>query len=284
MSYKYILLTACKNEGGNLPHLIDSVASQTVRPALWVIMDDGSTDNTPQIIKEAKEKNDWIQSIRLNSNKRDLGLHLSCVLKKGFDYAISYCKEKELEYNFFGNVDGDLTLEKTFFENLINEFAKDPRLGIASGGTKHVIGNRIQHAKLSVNEPSGGHMLIRRKCFEECEGIPISYSNDGVLKAKARLKGWKTIRFEENLATEIRDVGCAEGYWKGFVQHGEIYYYLGHNPLHVLVKVFMYSVSRPFYGGIAFIVGYLYSIVHRKERLRDIELRRYYWNKWKEYL
>lgn len=113
MSYKYILITCCtKNEGRNLPSLINSIALQTVKPVLWIITDDGSTDNTPSVIKEAKEKYNWIQSIKSNNNKRDLGLHLAGVMKSGFDYAISYCKEKEIEYDYLGNVDGDLTLEQ----------------------------------------------------------------------------------------------------------------------------------------------------------------------------
>ena len=279
--YKYIIRTSCKDEGKNLPHLIDSIASQTIRPVLWVITDDGSIDNTPTIINEAEEKYDWIKSIRLNSSKRDLGLHYANVMKRGFDYAISYCKEKGLEYNYLGNVDGDLTLEKTFFENLMNEFVKNPRLGIASGGTNHIIGSHIVHAKVSVDEPSGGHMLIRRECFEECRGIPRSYAIDSVLKAKARLKGWITQRFEENIATEIRDVGSAEGYWKGALNGGRGSYFLNLNPAHVLIKSMIYSFKKPYYRGIAYLYGYFSEFINRKEQIDDDEIKKYFWNKWK---
>jgi glycosyltransferase involved in cell wall biosynthesis len=284
MFYKYILVTCCKDEGGNLSRLIDSISSQTIRPVLWIIMDDGSTDNTPSIIKEAKEKYDWIQSIELKGRKRDLGLHLSGVMKKGFDHAVLYCEERGLEYNFLGNVDGDLTLDKTFFENLMNEFKKDPRLGIASGGTKNIIGSRTVHAKISLDEPSGGHMLIRRECFEECGGIPISYSVDSVLKAKARLRGWKTGRFERNIATEIRDVGAAEGYWRGNIIFGKGEYYINYNPIHVLIKGIIYSLRKPHYRGIAYTLGYFSCIIGRKKQTDDDEIKQYFWNKWKKRL
>ena len=118
-------------------------------------------------------------------------------------------------------MDADLTLPPTFFENLIYELEKDPKLGIVSGGTDHIIDGKKIRAKLSENEPSGGHMLIRRECFEQCGGIPQSYSMDSVIKSKARLIGWGTRRFEENIAVEIRDVGNAEGYLKGFKYKGE---------------------------------------------------------------
>jgi glycosyltransferase involved in cell wall biosynthesis len=280
----YILITACKNEEINLQSLIDSIASQKIKPIVWVIVDDGSTDNTSFILERNEVKYDWIKVLRLEQSPRDLGLHLSEVLKKGFEYSINYCKLAGLEYSYLGNVDADLTLPPTFFSYLIDEFGKDPELGIASGGTDNVIGNKKIRAKISIDEPSGGHMLIRKACFEDCGGFPISYMGDSVLKTKARLKGWKTLRFEEQIATEIRDISVAQGYWKGFRQKGQASHYVNHNPLHVFIKTLKYSFKKPYYIGIAYLIGYLDSFFKRKERINDIELKNYYWNKWKEHL
>ena len=280
----YILVTSCKNEENNLPYLIDSIASQTITPILWVVIDDGSTDNTSQIISKSSEKYDWIQYIKGDSNKRDLGLHLSTVLNEGFKHAVSYCNENDCVYNYLGNVDGDLTFEKTFFENLMNEFEKNLQLGVASGGTNHIIGDQIRHAKVSVNEPSGGHMLIRKECFEEIGGFPISYAADSVIKAKARLRGWLTRRFEENIATEIRDVGSAEGYWRGYHHRGAASYYLNLNPIHVLVRVIKFTFTKPYYGGIAYLLSYIDCVLSIDEQIADKEVRQYFWNKWKEHL
>jgi len=280
-SHQYIIITACKNEGENLPDLIKSVVTQTLRPKIWVIVDDGSTDDTQEIIENAMKKHDWIKSTRLDNQVRDLGLHLAQVMKIGFDYAISYCHEIGIEYNYLGNLDGDLTLPTTFYVNLMKEFEKDSRLGVASGGTIHIIDNHTVHAKVSMDEPSGGHMLIRRECFDECGGIPVSYATDSVIKAKAKLKGWKTKRFEENIATEIRDVGSAEGYWKGSIHRGKSAYYLNVNPIHVLIRGIIYSLKNPPYMGIAYILGYANDFIKRKEQIKDIEVRDYFWNKWK---
>lgn len=284
VSSKYIVVTACKDEGENLPDLIESMIAQTMMSVVWVIVDDGSTDDTPYIVQEAAKKYGWIHVLRLGEGQRDLGLHYATVVKTGFDHAISFCEENGLEYVYVGILDGDLTLPPTFYENLIGEFKKDSELGVASGGTKHVIGDRVRYAKISVNEPSGGHMLIRRKCFEECGGFPVSYAPDSVIKAKARLMRWKTKRFEENIVTEMRDVHAAEGYWKGFVHKGESSYYFNTNPLHIIARVVMYSFRRPYYVGVAYLVGYLGSLVNRKECIKDPEIRKYFWNKWKEYL
>ena len=284
-SCKYIIVTPCKNEGKNLPNLIKSVTSQSIKPVLWVIVDDGSNDDTPQILEEAKAKYGWIKSIRLDGiRKRDLGPHFASVIKRGFDFAIEYCERNGIEYNYLCILDADIILESTFYENIIKEFEKDPRLGIASGGTKHIVGDEIIYAKLSIDEPSGGHMVIRRECFEECGGVPLSYACDSVLKAKARLRGWKTRRFEENVATEIRDVSSAEGYWKGLMHNGREAYYLNIHPIHVLLKAIRYSLKRPYYLGIAYLLGYFASFIQRKEQIEDEEIRQYFWNKWKKHL
>ena len=280
-SKNYILITPCKNEEANLPSLINSIASQVVKPIIWVIVDDGSTDNTPIILNDYLTKYSWIKCLRLEESRRDIGLHLSKVMKKGFFYAIEICKKEGLEYNYLGNVDGDLILPENFFKNLIDEFEKDPNLGIASGGTQNIINGQIVHVKLSKDEPSGGHMLMRKEFYEELEGFPISYACDSVLKAKARLRGWTTKRFEANIATEIRDVSSAEGYWKGSVQSGKRDYYLNYNPIHVLLKSLKYFKKAPYYIGLGYIKGYYSSLLKKQQQINDQEVREYFWNKWK---
>lgn len=283
-SKNYFIITPCKNEGLNLPSLINSIVDQTIKPIVWLIIDDGSSDNTPEIIKDAKEKYGWIQSIRLDERARDLGLHLSNVIKMGFDHAISYCEGKKMDYDFMGNVDGDLILKQTFFEHLIKEFNNNSQLGVASGGTINIISGKLIHAKISINEPSGGHILIRKECYQQCSGIPISYAWDTVLKAKARIKGWDTKRFEDNIVTEIRDVNSVEGYWKGYVVSGKKDHFLNLNPLHAIFKSIKYSLRNPYYIGVVYLWSYFKNIINREKQINDEEIRRYFWNKWRESL
>lgn len=281
-SRNYLLVTACKNEAENLPDLIKSVIAQTIQPIVWVIVDDGSTDDTLKIANNASAKYNWIHILQLKEAKRDLGLHYANVVKIGFDYAISICEENSIEYEYLGNLDGDLILEHTFYESLMNEFLKDSRLSIASGGTKHLIGAKIKYAKASKDEPSGGHMLIRINFFKECKGIPLAYSIDSVLKAKARLQGWNCRRFDKIIATEIRDVNNAEGYLKGFTTKGVAHYYLNFHPLHVFIKSIIFSFKRPYFVGVIYFASYLNSFIHRTKQIEDPEIRNYFWNKWKK--
>ena len=282
----YILITAAKNEGENLPKLIKSVVEQTIKPLIWVIIDDGSMDNTPQLLKEARDKYEWIQSIRLEEGtERDLGFHLSSVVKRAFEFAVGYCTRNGLDYEYMGNVDGDIIIEKMFFEKIITEFEKDDKLGIAGSGTQYIIDGKITQPEGGEDEPSGGDMLIRRECFEDCGGIQITWGWDGTLKAKAKIRGWKVKRFEYVKALETRYVGSVEGYWERFKHKGEAGYYFNLNPIHVILKsITMILHSSPRYIGIAFLMGYLSAFIRRKDKIEDEEIRRFFWNKWKKFL
>lgn len=300
LSRAYILITPARNEEKNLPSLIQSVTEQTIKPVLWVIVDDGSTDDTPQIVKEAEEKYSFIKSIRLNDSDRNpgfpisnalrKGFYISNAMRKGFDFAIEYCMKNRIDYEYLGNVDGDIILEEMFFEKLIKEFEKDPMLGIAGGGILYIRGNRIIQEKGRIDEPSGANMLIRKEFFEECGGIPPCCP-DSVLKAKARLRGWKTKRFEGVKALETRDVNPKIRntadivyYWKRYIYRGAAAYYLNTHPIHVMAKGIRYLCKKPYFTGIAYLLGYFSSFIRRKEQIDDEEIKNYFWNKWKKIL
>ena len=274
----YILVTPAKNEEKNLPKLVQSVVQQTVKPVLWVIVDDGSTDNTPNIIREAREKYDWIQSFRLKEGKRDLGKHVYRVYKLGFDYAINYCKVYNLQYEYLGNIDADMTIETQFFDKLIKEFKKNPRLGVASGSVYSNINNKLIIENDRDDLPSGGIRLWRRECFEETGGYLISYSADSVSNVLAKLRGWETRRFEEIKAMQARKTSSAEGLWKGYKYHGESAYFRNYHPLFVLAKGLKLLFKSPYYMGIAYLYGYFSSVLRRMDKIDNVEVKEYYYH------
>jgi glycosyltransferase involved in cell wall biosynthesis/peptidoglycan/xylan/chitin deacetylase (PgdA/CDA1 family) len=284
-SYRYIVVTPCKNEARNLPRLIESLVSQRIKPALWVIIDDGSIDGTFEIIRDAEKKYKWIKGIGLKAtiSKRDRGTHLANVMRTGFDFAVKYSMETGIKFDYLSNVDGDIILEPAFFEKVVGELKKEPLQGIAIGTTRYIFDDRIVDVIDGENEPPGGHMVIRRECYEECNGIPISYAVDSALKAKARLGGWKTKKFNA-IAIEERPVHSAEGYWKGYKEKGEAAYYLNLNPLHIVFSAVRYLFKRPYYIGIAYFVSYFGCLMRKKEKVEDKELKQYFRNKWKDNL
>lgn len=282
MQKSYIIQTPVKNEEENLPQLIKSILEQSIKPSLWLIIDDGSTDSTYEIIKDAQNEHNWIDCIRLENRERDLGLHLSEVINAGISTIMKFCVENNIRYNYWGNIDADVTLDDKYFEKLINEFEHNPKLGVASGGTWYYKKNEIKHYDANIGEPSGGNMLVIKECLNDCGlPIPLTYSWDSVLKTKARINGWETKRFENIKSIDSRDVNAVIGYWKGSFNNGISAHFINMHPIHVFLKSLKISKKSPHYMGFAYALGYLYNLLWIKKKIDDESVKKYNWNKWR---
>jgi len=273
----YILITPVKNEEKSLYTLIESVALQSIKPALWVIVDDGSTDETPIIIKETELRYDWINSIHLDESIRDLGIHYADICRKGFDFGIRYCKINSIQYEYIGLLDADMVLYADYFNRLIKEFAINSKLCIASGGI-YYIDNKFNEIweKGRDDLPRGGARIWKRKCFEETGGYLLTYSPDSVSNVKAKLMGWETKQFKEIKAIQTRMTSSAEGFWRGYEVKGVSSYFVNTNSLLVMLKGINYLFKKPYYIGIAYLWGYIKSLIRREKHIDDEEIRHYY--------
>ncbi|CAD6492190.1 MAG: Glycosyl transferase family 2 [Candidatus Argoarchaeum ethanivorans] len=279
----YILVTPARNEENNLPKLIQSVVEQTIKPLVWVIVDDGSTDNSHSIIRNAQKIHKWIYSIRLKEGPRDLGKHVYHVYNIGFNIAINYCTIHNISFDYIGNIDADMILETEFFEKLIKEFEKNLRVGIASGSVYSNISNKLFLEENREDLPMGSLRLWRKECFEETGGYLISYSSDSVSNVLAKLKGWETRSFEGIRAVQTRRTSSAEGLWNGYKYHGKSCYFRNYHPLFVLAKGIKLTFEKPNYTGIAYLYGYLCAAIKRMDKIDDKEVGDYYYHqKYKE--
>lgn len=273
----YILVTPVKNEEKSLYNLIESVVSQSIKPVLWVIVDDGSTDETANIIKEAELKYDWINIIQLDESIRNLGIHYADVCRTGFDFGVRYCKINNIQYEYIGLLDADMVLCTDYFNKLIKKFENNSKLCIASGGIYH-IDNKFNEIweKGWDDLPRGGARIWRRKCFEETGGYLLTHSADAVSNIKAQLMGWETKQFKEIKAIQSRMTSSAEGFWKGYEMRGFYSYYVNTNSLLVMLKGINYLFKKPYYIGIAYFCGYIKSLIRREKQIDDEEIRHYY--------
>ena len=302
MNRRYIVVTPCRNEAKNLPKLVQSMVSQTLRPLLWVIVDDGSMDRTPEIIREAAQKYEWIKGVYLQKNEEYMGTHLAYVCNKGFEFAKEYCNEKGIPYEYIALVDADNVLEARYFEKLIEEFEKDEKLGIASGNSafadieKILDDIRAEKKNVTVMDgefwqmwgspfmqiqnsredlPMGSARMWRKECFEETGGyLPVPLP-DSVSNAMAKLKGWKTRRFMDIRVIERHGLK-KQGLWSGYKEKGESYFFLGQSFLLAVLKALKYTFKRPYYIGMAYFYGYIKSLFFGKERVEDDEIKHYY--------
>jgi Glycosyltransferases, probably involved in cell wall biogenesis len=279
----YILVTPCKNEEESLPKLAESVIEQEIPPVLWVIVDDGSTDKTPEILREMCLSYPWIKSIRLNEKPRDLGVHVSYVYRTGFDTAIDYCRKNNLKYDYIASVDADIVLDIDYYFSLIEEFELDPKLGICSGYIGNIINDTVVWSSYREDLPSGGARLWKRECFEDTGGFLLTCSPDSVSNVKAKLRGWNTRQFLKTKAISTRPYSSAQGQWKGYKKLGSNNYFIGYSPLHILLKGVKLLYNKKGYHkpgmGIAYIMGYYIDFILRKPQIEDDEILNYYKNK-----
>lgn len=284
MPSNYILVTPIKNEEKNINQLINSIANQTICPVLWVIVNDYSTDNSYRHISAAEKKYSWIRCIKPSSERkeRDLGFHLPKIMQEGFDFAYQACKSENISFEFVGNVDGDIRPNKDYFENLVKEFEMNPKLGVASGSPVIKYKGKYIRPK-NADIPSGGAMLLNKNCFEVCGGIPQSYSYDSVLNVKARLNGWEVKRFHSAEHHSTRYARGADSNWKRYVTLGKSHYYIGYNPLLVVLKGIKFSFGSPRTRGFAYIYGYMRDLLTLKKKIPDKDVQQYFrYKKFKE--
>jgi len=284
----FILITPLKNEEKFIKKTASKVITQTIKPTLWVIVDDGSTDSSPDIIKEMEKECSWIKSIRLPEHPRDITSHYSYVCKKGFDFAIDYCSQHVLEYQYVGLLDADTVIETTYFEQLIHEFERDESLGIVSGciidDTDECLHlpekewGKIPSKSPNRYSPRGTGRLWRKECFTDTGGYAIEPSPDTISNIKASNRGWKITQFDQIRAIQLRPTSSAEGVWKGYLIKGDIAHYLNKPFILVLGGAVYFSMNKPHFQGLPYLFGYISAILQRKPKTEDIEFKEY-WKK-----
>ncbi len=254
----YVLITAAKNEAQFIEKTINSVVNQTVLPLRWVIINDGSTDNTGKIIEQYARKYEWIEPIVLpGSRERHFG-------RKAIAFNKGYERIKTLDFDLIGNLDADISFDKDYFAFLISRFVANPKLGVA--GTPFREGSRQYDYRFSRKEHvSGACQLFRRECFEEIGGY-IPRKEGGVDLAAvltARMRGWVTETFTEKYCVHNRPMGKAgPNFIKYTFRSGYGDYQFGVHPLWQFMRSIYQMSGRPvFISGALLLSGYVWALL-----------------------
>lgn len=269
----YVLITPARNEEDFIEMTIRSMITQTNLPLKWVIVSDGSTDATDNIVKKYLPAFPWIELVRTPERKER---HFA---GKVMAFNSGYERVKDLNYDIIGNLDADLSFEKDYFEFLLSKFAENPKLGVA--GTPFVEdGKHYDFRFASTDHVSGACQLFRKDCFEQIGGyIPIKGGGiDWVAVTTARMKGWKTQTFIENTCTHHRKIGTGDSSkLMAAFKYGQKNYYLGGHPLWHLSRSIFQMKNKPYIiGGLLLLWGYLWASIKRMERPVSPELMKFY--------
>jgi biofilm PGA synthesis N-glycosyltransferase PgaC len=270
---RYVLITPARNEGENIGRTLASMVVQTHRPLVWVVVSDGSTDRTEDIVSEYVQKHDWIKLIRRPVRReRSFAGKVEC-----FNAGLQAVRE--LRYDVIGNLDADLSFESDYFAFLMARFAEEPRLGVA--GTPFVEqGRHYDYRFTNIEHVSGACQLFRRECFADIGGyVPIKGGGiDWVAVTTARMKGWQTRTFTEKSCEHHRPMGTSSvGPLRGAFRQGQKDYYLGGHPIWQIFRS-LYQLSKPPYivGGASVLAGYSWAWMCRQERPVSTQLVRFH--------
>lgn len=271
----YCLITPCRDEADYARRSLDSVIAQTVKPSLWLIVDDGSTDETPNILAEYEDRIPWIRIVRREDRgKRAVGPGVIDAFYAGLDQIDTTA------YEFLCKFDLDLDIPPVYFETLIARMHADPVLGTCSGKPHY----RDENGNM-VSEKCGDEMSVgmtkfyRRTCFEKIGGFVRQVMWDGIDCHYCRMKGWiacswddPEIRFEH-----LRPMGASQqSIWTGRMRHGFGQYFMGTSLLYMTASA-LFRMTRPplILGGLSMWWGYVRSALKRLDRYEDLEFRRF---------
>jgi biofilm PGA synthesis N-glycosyltransferase PgaC len=270
---KYVLITPARNEERFIAKTLDSMVAQSLLPERWVILDDGSTDRTAEIVESYAKRHPWIELVR-----RPQHLDRSFAGKvHAFNAGLE--RVQSLEFEVLGNLDADLSFDQDYLAFLIRKFSDDPGLGVAGTPFTEDGGyDTARHSFEGENYVAGGCQLFRRKCFEEIGGYVPNRAGgiDWIAVMSARMKGWKVRSFPEKRFHHYRTLGTAQrGTFGANFDYGERAYYLGGSPVWHIFRV-AYRLPRKPIGSLALLVGYCWAAIRRMERPVSPEMIRFY--------
>lgn len=265
----YVLITPARNEAASIGQTIESVVQQTVKPLRWVIVSDGSTDGTDDLVKKYAAAYRWIELVRMPERKER---HFA---GKVHAFNAGYARVKDLKFDIVGSLDADITFGPDYFDFLLAKFAANPRLGV--GGTPfEEEGRRYDYRFTSSEHVSGACQLFRRECFEEIGGyVPIKIGGiDLTAVLTARMKGWQTRSFPEQTCTHHRTMGTAKkSLLPAVFGGGRGDYMLGSHPLWEFCRCLYQMTRQPvIVAGVTRMAGFAYAMVRREQKPISDEL------------
>jgi biofilm PGA synthesis N-glycosyltransferase PgaC len=265
----YVLITPARNEQDFIELTIKAVVSQSLRPVRWIIVSDGSTDATDDIVKKYAAQHDWIELHRMPPrSQRDFGGKARC-------FNSGYERLAGVKFDLVGNLDADITFDADYYRFLVSRFDANSALGI--GGTPFTEGDESYDFRFSsIEHVSGACQMFRRQCYEAIGGYrPLKCGGiDVVAVLTARMKGWQTRTFPEKTCVHHRTMGTATAsYFSANFRLGQKDYLLGRHPIWQIFRSIYQMKHKPLLiGGSTLLLGYLWAALKRTQRPVSREL------------
>lgn len=283
MTQRLLLISPVRNEEAHIERIADAVARQTRRPDLWVVVDDASTDRTPEILTTLAERIGFLRVVNRRIAQRRTGpikdRLATAAEARAFNLGLNSVQWKS--FTHIAKLDGDTELPPHYFECLLSEFKLDPKLGLAGGVYADRNPNSGGDDWQVVPIPSAYHVPGTLKCYslsclQAVGGVRERLGWDTIDETYARMRGYRTRAFPNLVALHHRPWGSADGTLRGRARHGECAYIAHFTLPWVALRAFKVARARPrVLSGLAYLFGYLRSSVRRVPRVEDPAFRRF---------
>lgn len=258
----FVVITPARNEARFIELTLQSMIAQTTLPMKWVIVSDGSTDGTDEIVERYATRHSWIELVRMPERRER---HFA---GKVHAFNAGYDRVKHLAFEVVGNLDGDVSFEPDHFAFLMEKMATAPQLGVAGAPFREGT-FQYDYRFSSIENVWGGCQLFRRECFEAIGGyMPLKGGCiDHVAVLSARMQGWKTRTFTERVCIHHRRMGTAlQGSLKAKFKLGVKDHVVGNHPVWEIFRMAYQMKNRPYvFGGLALASGYAWSVIRGRE-------------------
>ena len=261
---KYTLVTPARNEEAYIEKTLASVVKQTILPQKWVIVSDGSTDRTDEIVREYAEKYPFIELLRREAgSERNFG-------NKVYAIQAGYDRLADVSFDFFGNLDADIELPPEYYEEMHKRFQQDAQLGLAGGIRFDLCNGKFKRIFCAKNSVGGPFQLFRRACYEAIGGyVPLKLGGvDAVAEIMIRQHGWRVRSFDDVEVHHYRCTGTAKGNKiQASFRSGKKLYVIGYHPLFEFTKLAV-GLKNPkdFFRIISEFAGYCWAAIARYPR------------------
>lgn len=268
---RYVIITPVRDEEAHLSLTIESMLAQTVRPLEWVIVNDGSTDKTGDILDEFAAAHPWIRAVhRPNRGFRKSGGGVVEAFNEGLRALAS------TDWEFMAKFDGDLSFDPDYFESCFARFAAEPQLGVGGGGIYHLVDGNPVMERCPDFHVRGATKIYRRACWQAIGGFWPAPGWDTADEVKANRLGWTTRTFPELRLMHHRHTGAADGMWKGLVKNGRANYICGYHPLFMFGKCLWRLGQRPYLvGSVALFYGFVSGYFQHIPQIDDPDTIKY---------
>jgi glycosyltransferase involved in cell wall biosynthesis len=271
---RYVVISPCRDEAKYMRQTLDSVIAQSVAPERWIIVDDGSTDETRQILSEYSARHNWIEVVtRSDRGQRSVGPGVIDAFYAGYE------RINPDEYDYLCKLDLDLTLPPRYFELLMERMEANPRIATSSGKAYIDENGSLIPEGHGDDTSLGMAKFYRVPCFKEIGGFVREVMWDGIDCHRCRMHGWMACSWDEPdlRFVHLRPMGSSQqNIYAGRMRHGYGQYFMGTGFVFMAASALSRLNQKPYVlGSAAMLWGWIKSALQRKPRYDDVEFRRF---------